>query len=274
MRKWGLTLVLAAACDGRSVPSTPPEEAMGVEIDEARARGVARQSAGDVCRRGHVSAQRREFGGRNMWRVECTRPVSRQSEEVHVIWIDAVSGVVDSERSDLRDTDQIAEGPVRVDEARAIELAKSKLGMRCLRSHWVVAAAERDGQLWWDVSCTASGDAGDHVASALVSASTGEVEVDHFQLEARSTRKRAVRPELGEERDQIDRGTAITIARRALGDSGLPCEAELQSFDSGRRWTVSCHLDQPVEGSSERTVWVDANSGDAELVTDLDGPSN
>jgi hypothetical protein len=206
-----------------------------------------------------------------MWRVECTRSVSRQSEEVHVIWIDAVSGAVDSARSEMRSKQAAASHPPSIDEKRAIELAKQKLGIRCLRSRWVVNPTERDGQPWWDVSCTASGDTAEHVASALVSATTGEVEVDQFQLEARSPSHGAVRPKLGEERDEIDRKKAITIARRALGDEGLPCEAVLQSFDSGRRWTVSCHLAQPIDGSADRTVWVDAHSGDAELVVGLDG---
>jgi hypothetical protein len=58
--------------------------------------------------------------------------------------------------------------------------------------------------------------------------------------------------------DRVDAQGAIEVAHRALGDGAVHCTAALQTFDTGRRWNVECEGD--------RTVWVDAHTGDAELV--------
>lgn len=258
---------LVGGCRSQSAATATPA---ADSIDEARARGVARQNVGDPCREGVVEAQRREHAGRAMWRVTCEVPVSRQSNEIHVIWIDAVSGEVDTRRSEFR-ARQAELVEAKIDEQTAIEHAKQKLGVRCLRSTWEVDPVERGGEPWWDVKCTATGDEAQHMASAMVNAVTGHVEVDQFELEAHGSRPNHKRRDTEPRADPVDQQRAIAIARRAIGEGSLSCAAELQSFDSGRRWSVECAL-EPREGRpDEQTVWVDATTGDAELVRSGDG---
>jgi hypothetical protein len=248
------------ACAPRVGASAPAPEA----IDEARARGIARGVVGDPCRRGEVAAQRREHGGRPMWRVACALPLSRESAELHVVWIDAVTSRVETTRSELVARGQ-APADAAIGQGEAIELARAKLGIRCLRSTFTADATQREGRPWWDVKCTAAGDEAEHVSSALVDATTGEVEIDQFELDVHGPRTprssiRAVEPA-----EAVSESGALEIARKLLGPDAARCRAEHQSFDSGARWAVRCEVPVPGASPLPRTVWIDAATGAAEI---------